>query len=485
MKYLSIFNKPSNALIFIVTSILVFIVCVNQPVDPDMWWHLRNGQLVFTQGEITKVDLFSFTRFGQAWTNAFWLSDLLIYSIFKVGGFAFLVSFFAFLGSLVYMLIFVISPGPFLLRAFLVVIAAISTAPEWTIRPQVISFLLFSSLNFYLLSNPELKWKKFIWLPLLFLFWANMHGGYIWGFLLLAAVIVGNLYEIYISKNEDISKVTLKRFTLIVVISLGFVLINPNDLSILKLPFQTIDVSIASIVEWASPNFHDPIMQPFLWIILLFIASLGLTEDRLSMDQLLKVIGFIFMAFLSQRNIPLAVMVIAPIMIGNFNSFQNKFRIEKQIKSIPPHSIKGAKVINSLIVLLLGFVCILRVQTQISDKYIRENFPEDAVLWIQENKLKGNMLNSYNWGGYLIYNLPDHKVFIDGRADLYGKELISSWWEIVSDGQNSVEILDKYNIDFLLLEPNRPIIGKLLEQGWEIAFKDELSIVIIRESQVH
>jgi len=478
----NIFNAKysSNVLIITITSLLLFIVCVNQPIDPDMWWHLQNGQLVFTEGSITTIDLFSFTKYGQPWTNAFWLSDLLIFCLFKLGGFSLLVSFFAILGSLTYMMIFFISPGPYLLRAFLVVLAAISTAPEWTIRPQVFSFLFFAILNVYLIKNLNLKWKNFLWLPFLFLFWVNIHGGYIWGFLLLIAVIVGSLYEIYIHKNESSSKSAWKRFSLIVIVSFVFVLINPNGFAMLRLPFQTIDVSITSIVEWSSPNFHDFFMQPFLWVVLLFIASLSFSENRLTMDQLLKVLGFLFLAFVSQRNIPLAVIVIMPILIEKANELVIDLRKWKQQDQKTKQSIKGSGFINFFIILIVVFVCVLRVKTQIAEKFIRGTYPVNAVRWIRENNPKGNMLNSYNWGGYLIYNLPEYKVFIDGRADLYGKELISTWWRIVSNDHDAINDLNTYKINFLLVEPNQPIVEELLAQNWKIAFEDELSIIVTR-----
>jgi len=473
-------KNPSFVLIFVVTSILVFIVCVNQPIDPDMWWHLRNGQETLSQGSISTVDLFSFTRFNQPWTNAFWLSDLFIYAIYQIGGFWLLLTIFAALGTLTYMIIFLFSPGPFLLRAFLVVLAAISTSPEWTIRPQVTSFLILSIVNIYLIQNSDLNWKKFIWLPLLFILWANIHGGYIWGILLLFAVIIGRFLDHYLFKNITVNKSELAKFSLFSFLSFFFVLFNPNGLAILKLPFKTIDVSIASIMEWSSPNFHEMIMLPFLMVIILFIIVLSIAEKRLSSDQLIKALGFLILAFISQRNIPLAVIVILPILIEKFSEFISTYKNGKSIKSEIKVPAKVSAIINSIIVLFLVLACGARIYAQSSASEIQSVYPVQAVEWILENKPKGNIFNSYNWGGFLIFNLPEYKVFIDGRADLYGNELIATWWNIVNDRQNSLESLDKYNINLILLEPDRPIVERLIEQNWTLSYQDGVSVILTR-----
>ena len=472
-------KKESFLLIIFVTSLLVFIVCANYPIDPDMWWHLRNGQLVATRGSIPKVDQFSFTKLNQPWVNAFWLSDLIIYIFYKLGGLTLLVIIFAILGVITYISIFKFISGNFLLKAILVILAAISTSPEWTIRPQVISFLILSSLNIYIIHNNNLNWKKYSWLPFLFLVWANIHGGYIWGVLLLIAVIIGNYVEIFVFKNKTINKLELNKFSLLSLISFLFITINPNGLDILKLPFQTINVSISSIMEWASPNFHDMIMQPFLWIVLLFITSSSLSKRRLPIDQLLKVIGFLFLAFISQRNIPLAIVVLLPIMIDNLSSlFNNNQNNVSKKKSNLPRFVTYS--LNTIIILCLGFACAIRIYSITSSSKISDIYPTQAVNWIHENHPKGNMLNSYNWGGYLIFNLPEYKVFIDGRADLYGNELIGTWWDIVSDKPDAMPIIDKYGVNFVLLEPDRPIIKTLLDNNWKISYQDEISVIVSR-----
>src|SRR5690606_34091217 len=80
-------QKNTENLFLIIVLLSVFTITTSTPVDNDMWWHLRAGDEMWNQGRILLTDEFSFTRAGEAWVNAFWLSDLGLYGAWKLGGF--------------------------------------------------------------------------------------------------------------------------------------------------------------------------------------------------------------------------------------------------------------------------------------------------------------------------------------------------------------------------------------------------------------
>ena len=90
------------------------------------------------------------------------------------------------------------------------------------------------------------------------------------------------------------------------------------------------------------------------------------------------------------------------------------------------------------------------------------------------------MLNSYNWGGYLTWDLRDYPVFIDGRADLYGDEIIGQWWQIINATDEGFDLLDQWDVHFVLLEPDWPIVGALQNENWSVQYKDDISVVLTR-----
>jgi hypothetical protein len=481
------FATSTKLLFLIVTSILVFIICINPPVDPDMWWHLKSGQIMWQEKTILTQDIFSFTRFGNPWVNAFWISDLFLYFLYVLGGLPLLIIVISSISTIMFFLMFSRSKGPFFIRSFIILLAAISISPEWTARPQVFSFFLLFLLNLWLEKRKEGKAGPLFLLPFLFIVWVNIHGGFIWGFLLIIATIIGLLLDIFthhtLNKERDLSEI--KQLSMWTFISVFAILINPNGLAIWRLPFYTINVSITVIQEWLSPNFHNLEMQPFLWMVFLLIIGYSLSEKRQSFKDILKAVGFMYLAFVSQRNIPLVVIVITPTIIELFTDFWSRIRTRtiSTTENDQRRKINSqySRILNSIIIILLIILAILRVNLQLSPTLVDEKYPGKAIQSILATSPAGNMFNSYNWGGYLIWNLPKYPVFIDGRADLYGEDIIDEWWGVVNGTDKAMLILDKYNINFIILEPDWPVINILKTNHWNITYQDDISIVMTRK----
>jgi hypothetical protein len=115
---------------------------------------------------------------------------------------------------------------------------------------------------------------------------------------------------------------------------------------------------------------------------------------------------------------------------------------------------------------------------------MQERIPSRAVQWIKDNKPPGPIFNSYNWGGYLIWELREYPVFIDGRADLYGDEILSEWSEIINGTEKGLALLDKHRINLVFLEPKYALLEKLSERGWEKVFSDSQITIYRRQPPV-
>jgi hypothetical protein len=115
-------------------------------------------------------------------------------------------------------------------------------------------------------------------------------------------------------------------------------------------------------------------------------------------------------------------------------------------------------------------------------KQVDTGNPIKAVKFIQENHLQGPMLNAFNYGGYLIWALPEHPVFIDGRADVFewsGVFLKFSQWANLESNPN--ELLDQNHVNFCLLERHSPMASVLsLLHGWRLAYSDDTSVIYVR-----
>jgi hypothetical protein len=465
-------SKNISALITAICISLVFILLTRAPIDADLWWHLRAGQVMLEQKQILLSDIFSYTRFGVEWVNAFWISEILLYIIYSNAGYFGLTFFVSLIGGVTFYILSRRLSGNIFVNSFLLILAAITAAPIWGARPQILSFFLIAVLDNWLV-NKRAKW---ILIPL-FALWANIHGGWIWGFLLIIAHIAGKIIEQLTNQEKSWAEIkNLIGWSALSALAIG---LNPNGLSIWSLPFQQINVSL-QIQEWLSPDFHNISFHPFLWMIFLLLLSAPFSKKQ-NWSQLFKVLGFAYLTFFSQRNIALFAIVAAPLLSDWMNASLQHFQSDKRLKPTVqlPRPIRF--LINSILVSALVITALGNAYLVSLPEKINPNYPLKAIEWIKENQPKGNLFNSYNWGGYILWALPDYPVFIDGRADLYGNQIISQWQDVVNADENAFEILDKWDVKIIFIEPYWDIV-KLLEENpnWQKTYQDEQAVIFIR-----
>ena len=477
--------SPFNSLIITIALLLIFILLSRTPADADMWWHLRSGEEMVKQGEILLEDIFSYTRYGVDWVNAFWLSDILIYLVFKVGkyfGLAFFVSLMA-VGT------FGIASkqmrGPAFLRAVLLILATLVAAPIWSPRPQLFSFLFLAILDYWF-STLKKREKSRLWLLIpFFVLWANLHGGYVWGILLLIATLAGELTNRWVRKKDTLPPELYKNLLIFTFFTLFAILLNPNGLELWRLPFHTLDVSL-SIQEWQSPDFHQVSFHPMLWMFFLLILSLANSAKKLSFSDLFKVLGFAYMTFVSQRNIAPFAIILLPVLSRELSFLWDEeivprfFQLARRssTSSTPQElPLKLTRFINGMLISLILFTALGNLYLLTRPNKVDALYPHAAVQWVKENQPEGALFNSYNWGGYLIWNLREYPIFIDGRADLYGEEMLNQWKQVTNGGEVAQQILDEWDVNLILLEPGWAITNELSKQDWELYYEDDMSVI--------
>jgi hypothetical protein len=144
-------------------------------------------------------------------------------------------------------------------------------------------------------------------------------------------------------------------------------------------------------------------------------------------------------------------------------------------------------VLNLAIAALIALIVILKLfvvtHPVLVGSYMEQQYPVRAVDWLAANGQNGRLLNEYNWGGYIQWVLRDTPVFVDGRTDLFGDQVIGDWMALVSAGENWQDLLVKYQIDLMLVEAGRPLVEKLDEAGWQLLYMDEQAVIYARNGR--
>lgn len=94
-------------------------------------------------------------------------------------------------------------------------------------------------------------------------------------------------------------------------------------------------------------------------------------------------------------------------------------------------------------------------------------YPSGAIPLLRD--ATGNLLNEYDWGGYVIRYAPEHATFIDGRGEaLFLPDVLIDFQHVVALAPDYRDVLSRWNIRLALLKPERPLAGALREDGWRV-----------------
>ncbi len=123
---------------------------------------------------------------------------------------------------------------------------------------------------------------------------------------------------------------------------------------------------------------------------------------------------------------------------------------------------------------------ILILPQSVNENAFRKVLPVDAVAFLRDNHPTGRLFNMYNWGGYLLWELPEYPVFVDGRTDLYDDALINEWLTTVRGENGWQENLDRWQINTVLVEPDAALVENLKQAGWRQLFQDAVAVIYTR-----
>jgi hypothetical protein len=460
--------------------------------DPDVWWHLRSGQEIVHNHAVPRTDIFSYTRSGEPWITHEWLSEIVLYTVYRSVGFSGLTVLFALVIASSFLITYLRCEGRPYVAAFVVLLGAAASAPAWGVRPQMFSLLL-AAIFLALLQRAESSgnYKILWWMLPIQLLWVNLHAGYAVGLALIFLTLVGWCLELWLG-GVDRQQCLFRLRTLALVLAAcgALVVCNPNGLHLYTYPFQTLQsrTMMDYIAEWASPNFHEGLFKPFLAFLLLTFATLSLSRIPLRPAQLLLLLATGFGSLNASRHIAIFILVAIPLVAERLTEFAANTPRLRWLET-PDRPATGAKLpFNALILLAmvlfvgLRFIQVFKKQTP----EVAKNFPVAAADFIAQHHPPAPVFNHYDWGGFLIWRLyPTYRVFIDGRADLYGDSFMDTFASASRAENNWREPLQRFGIRTVVIPPRVGLAGILRhDPGWKTLFEDEQAVIFTQKNEV-
>ena len=457
----------------------------------DTLWHIKAGSIMLAQRSLITHDIFSHTADGKPWMAHEWLSEVVMALCHQVAGLAGVVIFFSLLAACTFWLLlrlarYYLDDPPALFCAF---VALFLAGSHLLARPHLFTWF-FGALTIFILS---VRRDKLFLLPPLTLIWANFHGGFLIGLVVQALFLAGFLLD---NRPSPVSlrqwwttALQCKKPALILLLSTLAALVTPFGLELFLFPFQvTKEVFINNIGEWAPPNLRS--MWYFRFYLLTILLLLSLRRERISWTNLLLLLFFVNAAFRHVRHVSLAGIFLTPLLIELITPWVERFRrllparkSEAEQLALSPLSGPVITVALAAVLLTIGSVNPPAWQ-RFSEKSfpLPESFSPSAIHYLAEHPPPGRMFNEYTLGGYLIYALdPPQKVFIDGRADMYGEKVFTDYWKITKVDKETDALLAQYGVEWIIFPWARPLVRYLRAGGdWSEVYRDTQLAILVR-----
>lgn len=484
--------------------------------DSDFWWHLATGKYIVETGTIPDIDPFSFTADREENQNLlparenfilkqYWLGQIIFYLIFDAFGPKGIIILRA---SILFLVLLLVlwklkrqKVSFFIIFVFLTFVYL--ELGRFTGERPVLFTILFTVVTFIILDEfRQRKTKTILLLIPIMLLWANLHGGFIIGVVIIGIYMIGECIKIIFNKTV-FSRKEIAFFYLSMVFALAASYINPTGWEAFPIALSPKYKFLETgIQEYQSPfilyfNKLANIDYGYLALTMLFPVILLLRNRKFDVTNAILLVGLFMMAAKTGRYTIFYVSIAAMVLGKEVDILVNQLFAKISDKTIA--KIQTGFAVLALLSSLIFFVGVVKFQWLKMDVARGSFVPERAVDFIENNRLEGNMLNSGSFGGYLNWRLyPWKKTFVDTRWLNYTVQQEYSWiagaveslsGKELPEGKTPLwkKLLEHYDINFVLIDTldvygNVPrLLLKLTEDDeWVPVFAEPMAFVFVR-----
>jgi len=463
----------------VLVGLLAFLIALRPAVDNDLWFHLRTARWMLDHHAWVGADPFTHTRPDVVRVQTDWLSQLGYYGVWRWTGLAGVAIAVAGVATTAMVVLYRALPGSTRLRAGVVVLTAATSSIFWSARPQMITFLgtaLTIALWLHWRRRPE---QRFLWwLVPGFLVWVNAHGGVIYGVLILFGVVGGEVVALGL-RRAPLPIPALRRLLAVTASCLAVLAVNPSGWRVYGLAFHQVAASTQFVQEYQPPSLGDPTALPF-FVMLAGTAVLLVWRWRdWNPVELFLVAGGAAFAVQYTRSVPFFAVLAAPALARNLSAVRSggpaTVTVTDRRRADP-----GLVVTVAVVAVFLVLTSTARLAPEQTNTLVAAEFPVAAVAWLETEQPAGELFNTFEWGGYVMWEAPDYRVSVDGRTDVYD-EYLDVYDDTIRARAGWQGELDREGIGTVLVDPGLPLTAALrADASWRVAYEDPVAVAFTR-----
>lgn len=438
--------------------------------DPDTLWHITTGNWILAHQAVPALDTFSYTANGKPWMAHEWLSEVVLALVYGWSGWngVMILTAGAAAGTIGLVAFYVRLRARLDFAVMLVLLAIACGGPSLLSRPHVIALPLVALWTIVLVAaRARGRAPSLAFLPVMTL-WANLHGGFLIGLVLAAALGTEALFDPACVRRD-----TLRGWGIFIAGAVVAAAVTPMGVDTLLFPFRLMSMqNLYQIQEWKPTDFSH---LNGITVSILVALYLGLTGSlRLPKFRVLLLAGLAFSTMQHVRNVQL-FGILVPLLIADALGQAAPLRLPTKLRLpewVPTWFIGTAALLS------LAFRIGLPLERTDEGGYA------SAALASVPVELRAKpVLNEYGFGGLLIFE--GIKPFIDGRADLYGDAFLDTYLSIVhSKGDLLDGVLCQYGVEWTMFGPDT-VVPALMDRtpGWHRIYTDKVAVIHVRDDQ--
>jgi hypothetical protein len=445
------------------------------PSAVDLAYHLKAGQLMVAEHALPRTDALAWTTAGRPWLDQNWGAQVVLYGIWRLGGFPLLTMVEAALAVASWGLVAAACrrrTANLRLVAGAVLAGYAAAAAAVSVRPQMFSLLLFAA-ELYLLEVARTRPRVALAIPLLMVLWANLHGAFIVGVGLLVVEVLAAAWR------RD--RAAVARSLLVTAASVAGLLVNPWGVGVLgyafSLPANQVVTGIVS--EWGPTNVRH--LSGILLLVsmgVLVVALVRAPAPGRVPEQLLRMVLLGGLAIWAVRGVAWFGLALPVALCA----------LARQRPPRPAAEDRGSPVVSALLLVLLAAALVVASppvgRTLLGTRPQLTSAPVATADWLAANPQAGRMFNYQPWGSYLELRLgPRIQVGFDSRVELPPADRWSRYLAVISGRWDTERQLDRWGVGQVVTSwQATPDLVALLEASgrWRLAFSSGDERVYVR-----
>jgi hypothetical protein len=442
-------------------------------IDPDTMWQITVGQWILDHHAVPETDVYSFTMYGQPWVSTQWLAQVVYAKAYALAGWSGPVVLAATASAVTFALLTKFLTRNLSERAALVFVAAALalTVPHLLARPHVLALPVMVAWIGGLIAAADRRGAPSFWLLPLMVLWANLHGGFVFGLVMIAPIAL----DAVLNADAHLRKSLVLRWAAFAAAALIAGCCTPYGWNSLLASQKILALGSALplIAEWRPADFGS--VGPFEVCLLVTIGLALFRGVKLPPLRILLLLGLLHMA-LAQGRASEILALLAPLVLAAPLARQIRGADDDaQSAGSPPQGLLFAGLALLLVAGTLAFASFHRFEPNVRQS------PVAAVAALKKMNFS-RVFNDYDFGGYLIANgVP---TFIDGRTELFGEKFFVDHNAAsgLMEPENLFRLLDEYKIEATLMR-TQSAATKLLDHidGWQKVYADDIATIHIRK----